>query len=154
MKTEITVKVEFSAAHRLMHHKGKCRNVHGHNYKAVVTLTGDVDKGGDTGMFIDFGDARKEIKSWIDEKWDHALLLNSSDPLLELGSCNRPAYPSGISSFAKVYSFEQDPTAEELASTLFLEISERFPEGVDVSRVEIHENSRSTATVTGGCNGC
>ena len=38
---EISVDYSFAAGHALRGYKGKCENVHGHNYKVRVTLAGD-----------------------------------------------------------------------------------------------------------------
>ena len=38
---EISVDYSFAAGHALREYKGKCENVHGHNYKVRVTLAGD-----------------------------------------------------------------------------------------------------------------
>lgn len=61
--------------HRLPFHKGLCRNIHGHSYRMIVEITGDMDK---NGMIIDFFDLNKIIKPII-EKYDHAFLCWKSD---------------------------------------------------------------------------
>ena len=46
-----------AAAHNIENYKGKCENLHGHNYKLIVTVQGPVkDK---TGMVMDFYDVKK-----------------------------------------------------------------------------------------------
>ncbi len=37
---EVSVDESFAAAHNLRNYKGKCENLHGHNYKVRVTLAG------------------------------------------------------------------------------------------------------------------
>lgn len=57
--TRITRHYRFEAAHRLPHHAGKCRRLHGHSYEVVVELDGEprpVDGASDEGMVLDFGD--------------------------------------------------------------------------------------------------
>ena len=61
--------------HRLPHHKGLCRNVHGHSYRMIVEVTGEVD---DNGMIIDFFDLNNIIKPIL-EKYDHAFLCWEND---------------------------------------------------------------------------
>jgi 6-pyruvoyltetrahydropterin/6-carboxytetrahydropterin synthase len=39
-KIEITRKLEFDAGHRIPHHDGHCRHIHGHRYVIEVTLMG------------------------------------------------------------------------------------------------------------------
>ena len=40
METRISARLEISAAHRLHRHRGKCFNVHGHNYLIEVEVEG------------------------------------------------------------------------------------------------------------------
>ena len=60
--------------HRLMDYDGKCRNLHGHNGKACVTLAAEVlDQ---MGMVVDFVEMKRMIATWIDQTLDHTLLLH------------------------------------------------------------------------------
>lgn len=65
--------------HRLPFHKGLCRNIHGHSYRMIVEITGDLDR---NGMIIDFFDLNKIIKPII-EKYDHAFLCWANDKKLK-----------------------------------------------------------------------
>ena len=52
---------EFQMAHSLSGYDGKCSNIHGHNYRFVVTLQGqpiDNLNNAKNGMVIDFGDVK------------------------------------------------------------------------------------------------
>ena len=40
-KIRITKKFRFEAAHALYGYDGKCKNIHGHNYKLFVTIIGE-----------------------------------------------------------------------------------------------------------------
>ncbi|MFZ0618000.1 MAG: 6-carboxytetrahydropterin synthase, partial [Candidatus Acidiferrales bacterium] len=60
---EVYVDEQFAAAHQLRNYKGKCEDLHGHNYKVRVTLTGpEVDA---TGLLYDFVALKKTIQSVI-----------------------------------------------------------------------------------------
>jgi 6-pyruvoyltetrahydropterin/6-carboxytetrahydropterin synthase len=60
---EVSVEYTFAAGHALRDYKGKCENVHGHNYKVRVTVEGEaLDH---TGLLVDFGDMRDAIKSLV-----------------------------------------------------------------------------------------
>src|SRR4029079_13876216 len=49
---EVMIEEEFSAAHALRGYKGKCENLHGHNYKVQVYVRGaQLDH---IGMLVDF----------------------------------------------------------------------------------------------------
>ena len=68
---EISVDYTFAAGHALRNYKGKCENVHGHNYKVRVTIEGaELDQ---TGLLIDFIDLRDSIKRLVD-RLDHQFL--------------------------------------------------------------------------------
>lgn len=61
--------------HRLPYHKGKCVNLHGHSYKAVIEIEGTIDK---NGLVIDFYDLKKIVNPII-EKLDHAFMVYDQD---------------------------------------------------------------------------
>ena len=68
---EISVDHTFAAGHALRDYKGKCENVHGHNYKVRVTIEGaELDS---TGLLIDFLDLREAIKR-LAGRLDHQFL--------------------------------------------------------------------------------
>jgi 6-pyruvoyltetrahydropterin/6-carboxytetrahydropterin synthase len=76
----ITKEIHFCYGHRLLNYSGKCRNLHGHNGKAVITLeTTALDP---LGMVIDFSELKRLIGRWIDETLDHKLILHKDDPLI------------------------------------------------------------------------
>jgi 6-pyruvoyltetrahydropterin/6-carboxytetrahydropterin synthase len=60
MGYRIKVGSYFSAAHNLRGYKGKCENIHGHNWKVEVSIASDtIDK---TGLLIDFKKAKAILK--------------------------------------------------------------------------------------------
>ncbi len=68
---EVSVDYSFAAGHALRGYKGKCENVHGHNYKVRVTVVGDeLDS---AGLLMDFVDVRATIKAVVD-RLDHRFL--------------------------------------------------------------------------------
>lgn len=66
----MTVRKEltFDAAHMLSDYDGKCNNLHGHTYKVVIELTGEVSA--DTGMLVDFNAIKRVV-----DKYDHAVVF-------------------------------------------------------------------------------
>jgi len=62
----------FEAAHFIWNHPGKCRRLHGHNYKLLVSLEGQVNP--ETGMIIDFGDLSRIVQEKVILYLDHKLL--------------------------------------------------------------------------------
>ena len=68
---EVSIDYSFSAGHSLRNYKGKCENVHGHNYKVRVSVEGEhLDA---TGLLIDFADLRRAVKVIVD-RLDHQFL--------------------------------------------------------------------------------
>ena len=68
----------FEAAHCIHNHAGKCRNIHGHSYKLLVSLEGQVNP--ETGMVIDFNDLSNIVQENIIRRLDHTI-LNDIIPL-------------------------------------------------------------------------
>ena len=60
---------DFEAAHRLPEHPGKCRDLHGHSYRLVVTVERPVDP--HSGMAIDFSDLKRVVRREVVDKLDH-----------------------------------------------------------------------------------
>jgi 6-pyruvoyltetrahydropterin/6-carboxytetrahydropterin synthase len=81
MRNTITRRFEFDAGHRVLGHEGKCANLHGHRYVAEVKIAcPELDN---LGRVIDFGKVKEIIGRWIDDNWDHNILLHQNDPLLK-----------------------------------------------------------------------
>ena len=73
---QISVDESFSAGHALRGYKGKCENVHGHNYKVRVTLEGaQLDS---IGLLCDFVHLKQVIRDII-RALDHKF-LNDLEP--------------------------------------------------------------------------
>jgi 6-pyruvoyltetrahydropterin/6-carboxytetrahydropterin synthase len=104
---QVTREITFCYGHRLLNYDGKCRNLHGHNGKAVITIESEsLDK---LGMVMDFGDIKKTISTWIDTTLDHRMLLHKDDPLVPiLVQMNEP-----------ICVMETNPTAETIAKYIF-----------------------------------
>ena len=76
----VTREIAFCYGHRLLNYEGKCRHLHGHNGRAVITLEGPALDG--RGMLVDFAEIKRKVQVWIDENLDHTMLLCREDPLL------------------------------------------------------------------------
>jgi len=103
----VTKSLSFCYGHRLLGYPGKCRHLHGHNARAMITLQGpELDE---LGMLFDFNDIKKSVKSWIDEEIDHTMLLFKDDPII-------PVLREAGEHF---YVTEENPTAEHIARIIF-----------------------------------
>jgi 6-pyruvoyltetrahydropterin/6-carboxytetrahydropterin synthase len=68
---QVWVEESFAAGHALRGYRGKCENIHGHNYKIRVTLQGEGLNS--IGLLCDFKDLKDAIHSTI-RKLDHQFL--------------------------------------------------------------------------------
>jgi len=76
----ITREFRFEGAHALTHYDGKCRHIHGHSYRLMVTITGEpslVPGDPKSGMILDFNDLKKIVSRYILEPLDHSLMLRN-----------------------------------------------------------------------------
>ncbi|HEV2350326.1 MAG TPA: 6-carboxytetrahydropterin synthase QueD [Terriglobia bacterium] len=117
---EISAEYTFAAGHALRGYKGKCENVHGHNYKVQVTVEGE--RLNSIGLLMDFVDLRAAIKGLVD-RLDHRF-LNDLPPFDQL-----------------------NPSAENLAKYFYdgLEPQVR-DQGSRVSAVKVWETDTTSAT--------
>ena len=68
---EVSVEQSFAAGHALRNYKGKCENVHGHNYRVRVTIEGEqLDE---AGLLVDFLDVKRLMGGAI-EYLDHRFI--------------------------------------------------------------------------------
>ena len=103
----VTREIAFCYGHRLLNYDGKCRHLHGHNGRAVITLEGpDLDP---RGMLVDFSEIKRKVQHWIDENLDHNMLLCREDPLLPLLRDRGE----------RVFVMEDNPTAENIARLIY-----------------------------------
>ena len=66
---EVMIERNFSSAHQLRGYKGKCENLHGHNYKVEIFARGS--ELNNIGLLIDFGDLKEaadEIVRYLDHR--------------------------------------------------------------------------------------
>ena len=117
---ELNVITKFAAAHRLTMVGSKCEDMHGHNWKIEVYVTGEnLDDGG---MVMDFGEIKKHvatIMAMLDHKYLNELTF-----------------------------FEQkQPSSENIAYLVASELQQRIDDSaVRVSRVTAWESDDAGAT--------
>src|SRR5690242_4320626 len=112
----VTREITFCYGHRLLEYSGKCRHLHGHNGRAVITLEAvNLDQ---LGMVVDFSRLKHVVGNWIDETLDHKMLLHKDDPVLPfLRERGEP-----------VFVMDVNPTAEHIAKLIFeFTASQGFP---------------------------
>ncbi len=103
----VTREFRFCYGHRLLDYDGKCRHLHGHNGRAVITLEApQLDR---LGMVMDFTRIKRVISAWIDEALDHKMLLHRDDPVLPF--LRQQGEP--------VFVLDVNPTAENIARLIY-----------------------------------
>lgn len=127
---KVTKGFEFEAAHRLSDYEGKCKRVHGHNYKGIVTVEGTPDN---RGIVVDFGDLKSLLKKAIVDVFDHRLILKDTKE-------NRQLF--GHLSEDWVVWVSYNPTAENMASDFLVRL---LKEQSSVIHVEVFETDDSSA---------
>ncbi len=65
---ELSCTFHFAASHFLTKYHGKCEDLHGHNYKVIVTIEGELQ---DDGMVLDFKIVKKTVKEKVISILDH-----------------------------------------------------------------------------------
>jgi len=131
---QVTREIPFCYGHRLLNYNGKCRNLHGHNGMAVITI--ESENLDELGMVMDFSDIKRTVSTWIDEQFDHRMLLHKDDPALPgLLALNEP-----------VQILDVNPTAENIARLIFEFVKScNYP----VISVTLWETPSCNATYTG-----
>ncbi|MDD5019438.1 MAG: 6-carboxytetrahydropterin synthase QueD [Candidatus Omnitrophica bacterium] len=119
---EVSVSMSFSAAHNLREYRGKCEELHGHNWKVEAAFRRrGLDK---TGMVADFVVLKKTLKDVLDEL-DHK-------------------YLNAIGDFKKA-----NPTSEHIARWVFERLKKKFSgKGIRVSYVKVWETDQNCAVYT------
>ena len=117
---ELKVVTKFAAAHQLTMVGSKCENLHGHNWKVEVYVTGE--KTDDSGVLMDFGIIKKhvrEIMSMLDHKYLNEL----------------------------VYFQQGQPSSENIAYFVATELQKRIDnQAVSISKVTAWESDDAGAT--------
>lgn len=103
----VTQQIDFCYGHRLLNYEGKCKDLHGHNGRVVISLEGETLDA--RGMLVDFTDIKRVIRGWINDELDHRMILHQDDPLL----------PFLVSHHQPVHVIPHNPTAENIARLIF-----------------------------------
>ena len=131
----ITKQFNFETAHALYGYDGKCKNIHGHNYKLSVTVLGAPiqDKSHPKyGMVIDFSDLKKIVKEEIVDPFDHAAIFNKNTPHLELANIL-------MDSGHKIVLVDYQPTSEMMVINFAEKISSKLPKNIQLLSLKLQE---------------
>ncbi|MEW6109385.1 MAG: 6-carboxytetrahydropterin synthase QueD [Nitrospirota bacterium] len=118
---ELTVEVGFSAAHQLRGYKGKCENMHGHNWKVQINVA--ADRLNELDLAIDFHDLKKFANEVV-APLDHAFLND-------------------------VFPFtEKNPSSENIAKWIYDSLNKKLDDydNIRVSAVTVWESDNASAS--------
>src|ERR671937_1612168 len=97
---EVMIERNFSSAHQLRGYRGKCENLHGHNYKIEIYARGrELNNIGLLVDFVELKDAADEVVQYLDHR-----NINELPP----------------------FDVELNPSAEHLAGFFFAEIGRQI----------------------------
>ena len=112
---KLKVEAYFSAAHKLRGYKGKCEELHGHNWKVEMAVASkDLDR---IGMVADFKKLKGALNS-VSDKLDHKYLNN-------------------LAVFKEI-----NPTSENIAKYIYEQVKLKLPK---VKSVTVWESENSSA---------
>ena len=140
-RIRITKEFTFETAHALYGYDGKCKNVHGHSYKLAVTVIGEPisDKNNvKLGMVIDFGDLKKIVKNTIVDPFDHATVLNSTTPHIELA---KELEKHGH----KIILVDYQPSSENMVLDFAEKIKALLPNNIQLHSLKLRETETAYA---------
>jgi 6-pyruvoyltetrahydropterin/6-carboxytetrahydropterin synthase len=118
---QVSVEETFSSGHALRGYRGKCENVHGHNYRVRVTLEGrELDN---IGLLMDFTHLKKVLRE-VSGTLDHQF-MNDLEPFKTV-----------------------NPSAENVAKYFFEQVNRQLtnlPPGARITDVIVWETDTSRA---------
>jgi 6-pyruvoyltetrahydropterin/6-carboxytetrahydropterin synthase len=124
------------------------RNLHGHHYTLLITLTGNVvqqNGQSDNGMTMDFGDLKTLANEHLVKLWDHAFTVYEKDTAVRAFLDSMPEHKTVI--------VDRLPTVENLAKTTFDILKDvyhdRFGRHLVLTKVTMYETPNCWAEVEG-----
>lgn len=134
----ISKEIQFDAGHRVPLHASKCKNPHGHRYRVVAVIEGDlITEGPESGMVRDFSIVKQLLTVRVHDKFDHAFIVHDEDDTM------RFAFAHGDPDW-KIVEVPYIPTAECLARAIFADLKENgLP---NLVRIEVWETPTSMAS--------
>jgi 6-pyruvoyltetrahydropterin/6-carboxytetrahydropterin synthase len=114
-------------------HSGRCKNLHGHSYKALVQFEGELNQ---NGMLIDFYDIFNVVNPIIDEM-DHSIICDRNDQeLIEIAKKINE----------RIVIIDKPTTAENISIYIAERIlNSKLPENLKSLSVLVYETSDAFA---------
>ena len=128
---------DISCGHRVVGHEGKCRHLHGHNYRFHFTCQAQaLDK---VGRVVDFSCIKQTLCEYLEQRLDHKFIMWEKDPLAQT---LRDVNTLGV----VLVPF--NPTAENLAKWMVEDVAPELLAQYGVTLVEcvVEETAKCKAT--------
>ena len=129
---------EFELAHLLDNYDGACAHLHGHSYKAEITVESYIDEA--VGMVLDFNILKKIIKDVIP---DHYFISDSRFDNEDSFQSKLRALFDEYGKRYKAWPFRA--TAENMVCYFAKEIQKKLPADVFVVNIKLYETTNSYA---------
>ncbi|MFN7094137.1 MAG: 6-pyruvoyl trahydropterin synthase family protein [Burkholderiales bacterium] len=129
-------KHEIHAGHRVYGHPGKCQYLHGHSY--IIHFYCSSNELDNLGMVVDFSIIKTTLCQWLEDNYDHRLLIWQDDPwAIQLQQLD-----------STVVLVPYNPTAENIAHHLLTQIAPQVlhGSGIQVSKITVEETSKCRAS--------
>lgn len=148
---------DFSCGHRVAGHESKCSHLHGHNYRVHFFVQAeDSERPLDSlGRVLDFSVINSRLCQWLERNWDHKFLVWKEDSVMssliirgvDTLPKDDPDSTRAADSFVRV---PFNPTAENMAEHLLLEVgpTELEGTGIQVVRVVVEETRKCSAEIS------
>lgn len=133
---------DISCGHRVVGHEGKCRHLHGHNYR--IHFYCEADTLDDVGRVIDFSVIKEKLCMWVENNWDHKFLVWENDPMMIAVHDLFNSVDHSDSLEQECLHFNQslvwvdfNPTAENIANYLLETVGPEQLRGTGVTLVKV-----------------
>jgi 6-pyruvoyl-tetrahydropterin synthase len=147
---DLYIRHNVEMAHRLLNLPGKCQQIHGHSLKVKVSWIGGVNADGyftlDDGSVMDFSNAKRVVRKYLDESYDHHLLLSQHDPWAQTVYFHGEDWENGKGAqLPGMVIMPADPTTENICLWIAEWCSNRFSADVIVEIDETGTNGVAVA---------
>ena len=136
--------IQWDMGHRVMNHRSICKGLHGHRYKAEISIMGslvDVEGVSEEGMVIDFSDIKNLALSLIHTKLDHSFMVWDQDQeMIDFFNSSKGHKPVYV---------PFTPTVENVAKYIFdilaPKITNNYNNGIYLNSIKVWETPTSFA---------
>ena len=128
---------DISCGHRVVGHEGKCRFLHGHNYRIHFSVA--AEELDEVGRVVDFSVIKGRLCQWLEDHFDHKFLIWEQDELL-------PQLQAVSGESLVIVPF--NPTAENIARYLVEQVGPEQLHGYAVKLIacKVEETAKCSAS--------